>query len=91
MSADCHRLVREKLVKNAKIIEENVDIIEKQIAILKAAMATISMDEMSEALRIIVDNGVGCRARLQFMRGAWAMYRSVKDEEAKREIQPGKE
>lgn len=71
-------LAAEKMNANGAIILENVDKIEVAIRDLRAAASAGHMDDMSDALRTIVDCAIGCRSRLQFMRGVWALYRDYR-------------
>lgn len=77
-NTEIDRVVRAKMDYNSNIILENLNIIEESIKTLRTATKEMSMDQMNVSLRAIVDSAIGCRSRLQFMRGCWAMYKDLK-------------
>lgn len=75
---DLFKLTKGKLDYNAQIIMSTIDKMETEIKELKTATQIQSMDKMNLHLKAIVDSSVGCRSRLQFMRGVWSYYKDLK-------------
>jgi hypothetical protein len=75
---DLFKLTKGKLDYNAQIIMSTIDKMEAEIKELKTATQIQSMDKMNLHLKAIVDSSVGCRSRLQFMRGVWSYYKDLK-------------
>lgn len=78
--AEITRVVRSKMRDNAAIITANAHTIQQSSESLIAACKSTSMEEMADALRQIVEAAIGCRARLQYMRGCWAVLKELRHE-----------
>lgn len=79
--AEITRVVRSKMKDNAAIITANAHAIQASSGELIAACKGTSMEEMAEALRKIVEAAIGCRARLQYMRGCWSVLKELRRED----------
>lgn len=79
---DLFKTTKGKLDYNAQIIMSTIDKMEAEIKELKSATQIQSMDKMNMHLKAIVDSSVGCRSRLQFMRGVWSLYKDLKPKAA---------
>jgi len=75
---DLFKLTKGKLDYNSQIIMSAIEKMEADIKELKSATQIQSMDKMNLHLKSIVDSSVGCRSRLQFMRGVWSYYKDLK-------------
>ncbi len=77
VTAELKRVARAKLDHNNRIIDDNVKLIEAALIRLRPAIASTDMDSMDEELSKIVGSVIGCRSRIQYMRGVWSMYKDA--------------
>ena len=74
------QIYRGKMDYNCDLMLEGSKTIAAATERLQAAIHSGVMDDMNSELKLIVDAAIGCRSRLQFMRGVWSVIKDLKME-----------
>jgi hypothetical protein len=78
-AAVVNEIASKKLRFNSRLILENAATIKRRVNDLIDSAENMHMDEISDHLKAITDAAIGCRSRLQFMRGLHALNRAYEN------------
>ena len=72
MTPEARTIYNSKMGHNVELMRTSAASIRNSLVRLEKAIEMERMDEMHTSLKDIVDNAIGCRSRLQFVRGVYA-------------------
>jgi hypothetical protein len=72
MTPEARTIYKAKMTYNLNMMRNSAASIRENLGLLEKAIDAECMDDMHVNLKRIVDDSVGCRARLQYMRGVYS-------------------
>lgn len=73
--------VREKMTSNFADMKIRIEPMRDALRKFEQAVNDRSLDGMHHSLADLSNTSLNCRARLQYMRGIWAVLRNVRDKD----------
>ena len=74
--SDC---VREKVARNFADMKSRIQPMREALDKFEKAVSERSMNDIHHSLTDLSNTSLNCRARLQYMRGIWAVLKGVRD------------